>query len=114
MKTIYIADDGTTFDNEFDCTDYEWKINHPCLNDIIMKDEHGKILTEMFSEDTYNTVYTIIVTNEHQVKDLHEFADYTGWVEYYNITKPGTWEWKKIDDYNNSFVLTEEIKNHES
>ena len=28
MKIIYEAFDGTQFDNEFECEDYEWKLNH--------------------------------------------------------------------------------------
>lgn len=28
MRNIYIADDGTQFDNQFDREDYEWKLNH--------------------------------------------------------------------------------------
>ena len=35
MKILYQADDGTRFDNEWDCEDYENKLNHPYLKNIL-------------------------------------------------------------------------------
>lgn len=35
MKIIYVADDGTQFDNQFECENYEWKINHFNLDKIL-------------------------------------------------------------------------------
>ena len=28
MKTIYEANDGTQFEDKFECEDYEWKLDH--------------------------------------------------------------------------------------
>ena len=42
MKIIYIADDGTQFDDEYACKDYEWKLNHPHLKDVHIFDKKRK------------------------------------------------------------------------
>jgi len=98
MKIIYIADDGTQFDNEVDCTDYEWKLNHPNLKDIFIFDEDGNELKDIFEEDTYNNSMKIIVSTDEAVKDLQELAGYTGYCCYYNINKVGEWIFNKHDE----------------
>ena len=58
MRTVYIADDGKEFDNEFDCEHHEWMLNHTNLKYIkiydipiasvygeIKQDEDGKYYT---------------------------------------------------------------------
>ena len=36
MKTIYIADDGKQFEDEYECINYEFCISHPHLKTIDM------------------------------------------------------------------------------
>lgn len=48
MKIIYIADDGKQFDNEWDCEDYEWKLNHPNLKDVHVFNEEGVEFENIF------------------------------------------------------------------
>ena len=54
MRTVYIADDGKEFDDEWECKDYEWKLNHHHLNDVRFYDKDEMRLRDIFSEDTYN------------------------------------------------------------
>lgn len=90
MKVIYISDDGKIFDNEIDCEDYEWKLKHP-LNDIRFYDKDNNELNNVFSEDTYNITEKVVVTSERALKDLEEFANYTGFCCYYDINECGEW-----------------------
>lgn len=91
MKIIYIADDGKEFNNEFDCEDYEWKLAHTHLNEICFYDKDGNKLCDAYSEDTYNNAERIVVQNENAVKELQEFARYTGYDCYEDIVECGEW-----------------------
>lgn len=91
MKVIYIADDGKEFDNEDDCEIYEWKLKHMHLNEICFYDKDGNKLYDAYSEDTYNNAERIVVPNENAVKELQEFARYTGYCCYEDITECGEW-----------------------
>ena len=95
MKIIYVSDDGKEFDNEFDCKDYEWRLKHP-LSDICFYDKDNNILIDIFSEDTYMITEKVTVFSEGALKDLEEFANYTGFLAYYNIDECGEW----VFDYN--------------
>jgi hypothetical protein len=102
MRIIYIADDGTQFDDRFDCEDYEWKLNHPHLQDIHILDKDGNKLEDIFSNNTYNRSAKIIVVSAEAVKDLKDLADYTGYCNYEDINKVGEWE---FDNYTKKFVM---------
>ena len=93
MRVVYIADDGREFDDKYDCEDYEWKLNHPGLNDILMYDGDGNKLDDILSYDTYGSVMKIIIPNEKSLKDLKEFGCYTGFCCYVDINEPGEWVW---------------------
>lgn len=94
MKIIYEAFDGTQFDNEFDCEDYEWKKNHKeSLKDLRFYDDHNKILKDKLSEDTYSKVMTILVFSENGLQALKDIADYTGFSCYDVIDEIGIWKW---------------------
>ena len=101
MKVIYIADDGKEFDDEWDCRDYEWKLNHSSLKDICFYDKDDKLLEDIFSEKTYNVTDKIVVTNENQLKDLQELARYCGFCCYEDIVECGEWI---FDYYKGTFV----------
>lgn len=93
MRVVYIADDGKEFDDKYDCEDYEWKLNHPGLNDVRMYDEDDNKIKDMLSQDTYEIVMKIIVLNENAVKEMKDLARYTGFCCYGNIDEPGEWVW---------------------
>ena len=101
MRIIYIADDGTEFDDEIDCENYEWKLKHPHLNDVHIFDEHDNEFKNIFEEASYDYSTKIIITTEEALKDFQEFAKYTGFICYENIDKVGEW---KFDDNEGGFV----------
>ncbi len=91
MKTLYIADDGKKFENEYECCNYEFGISHPHLKTIELYDRHGKKLTNPLDDETYFNFTKIIVHSEEELADLHDAADYTGFTGYYDIKSGGTW-----------------------
>ena len=91
MKVIYIADDGKFFDDEFECEDYEWKLNHPYLEDIYFFDKDNNRLSDIFSDESYGETERVVVLNEKAVKDLHDFVEYTGFCSYESINECGDW-----------------------
>ncbi len=92
MKILYIADDGTQFENEHECTDYEWRLAHPHLNEIKFLNAAGEpILSDPLEEITYDNTETVIIPNEEALQTLQDLADYTGFCEYYDINSIGTW-----------------------
>ena len=91
--TFYIADDGTQFDDEFECTIYEMKMNYPCLDNIEIFDDKGYRLEDVFDDNTYDNSYTVVVHTEEEVKGLREVAHYFGWCEWETITEEGAWRW---------------------
>lgn len=91
MKIIYLADDGTEFDDEFECEHYEWILNHPHLKDVCCYDKDGNELKDIMVEYTYDYSEKIVVPTDEAAKDLQELADYTGYSYYAHITESGTW-----------------------
>jgi hypothetical protein len=102
MRAIYIADDGTQFDDRFDCEDYEWKLNHPHLKDVHIFDKDGNKFDNVFSEDAYNYSDKIVVTSNGAVKDLHDLANYTGYCYYEHVNEVGEW---RFDETKEKFVM---------
>lgn len=91
MKTLYIADDGKKFENEYECCNYEFGISHPHLKTIELYDRHGKKLTNPLDDETYFNFTKIIIHSEEELTDLYDAADYTGFTRYYDIKSSGTW-----------------------
>lgn len=91
MRTLYIADDGKNYEDEYECRNYEFCISHPHLKTIELYDRHGKKLTNPLDEDTYFNFTKIVVHSEEELTDLYEAADYAGFSGYYDIKDVGTW-----------------------
>ena len=91
MKTLYIADDGKKFENEYECCNHEFGISHPHLKTIELYDRHGKKLTNPLDDETYFNFTKIIIHSEEELTDLYDAADYTGFTGYYDIKSSGTW-----------------------
>lgn len=110
MKIIYEANDGTIFDNEYDCLFYEEKKDHLNLENILLYTRDniklGFNFNDILNEKYYNYSEKIILHNEKEFKDFIWLAEYCGWCEWYDfITSSGTWiryeengngRWKKI------------------
>ena len=102
MKIIYVADDGKQFDDEWDCKDYEWGLNHPHLKDIVCYDQEDRVLENIYSQDTYENVMHIEVPSDEAAKELRELGRYCGFCSYENIEEAGIYVWK--DGINGGFV----------
>lgn len=109
MRTVYIANDGKEFDDEFECEHYEWLQDHSCLNDIKCYDKNGKQLEDIMSDDTYYFAQKIIVPTDECVKELAELAEYTGYCDYSNITEPGLWIFNNNGFDNETFIKVGEV-----
>lgn len=101
MRTIFIADDGTEFDNEWGCKDYEFRKSLD-LDSIEIYDKHGTRYDPL-SEDGYNKAVKIIIKTERAVSDLNKIAKYTGFTLYEDVNGVGTWVFKE-HDYHQEFV----------
>ncbi len=95
MTVIYIADDGTQFDNEWDCEAYEWKLNHPHLKDILIFDENGNKFEDIMAEDTYNYSAKIVITSDDALQAIQDLESYTGYCCYGSIDSIGEWVFDK-------------------
>ena len=95
MRTVYIADDGKEFDDEFDCENYEWLQNHPHLNDIKCYDKDGKLFEDIMADDTYNYCQMVVVPTDECAKELSDLADYTGFCYYSHIEGAGTYVYEE-------------------
>lgn len=104
MRIIYIADDGTQFDNEVDCEDYEWKLDHPHLKDVRIYDKNGIEFTDVFSEDAYSHSAKVVVSTDDAAKDFQALAEYTGYCCYDQIKMAGEW---RFDETKEQFVMVQ-------
>ena len=95
MRTLYIADDGKEFDDEFECEHYEWLQNHPHLNDIKCYDKDGKLFEDIMAEETYNYCQKIVVPTDECANELSDLADYTGFCYYSHIESAGTYVYEE-------------------
>lgn len=92
MRTVYIADDGKEFDDEFECKHYEWILNHPNLKYIKIYDNRtGELFDNIMSDDAYQYGDIVIIPTEFALKDFRDLASYRGYCCFYQITEVGTW-----------------------
>ena len=95
MRAIYIANDGTVFDDEWDCKEYEWKLSHLALKEVRVLDERGRLLKDIFSEDTYNKSFIVIIKTPEAVIDFKEFVRWSGFCEFGPINDTGVWRYSR-------------------
>ena len=95
MEVIYKAFDGTCFDNEYDCEDYEWQKQHEeAFKDLIFYDKDENIIsTSKLSEETYSKVMHIEIKSQEALQALHDISDYTGFLNYDDPEDVGDWVW---------------------
>lgn len=109
MKTIYIADDGTQFDDEYKCEDYEFYCN------ILMKlpksgvsfmTKEKQLLNYPTSYDAIEEVYGncdyVYIDSEEGGKLMEEINKECG---FYFPTEIGHWHWG--GDFTADFVKDE-------
>ena len=92
MRTVYIADDDKEFDDKFDCEHHEWTLNHPNLKYIKIYDNRtGELFDDITTFDAYNYGDKIVIPTEFALKDLHDWAMYSGYCCFQQITEVGIW-----------------------
>lgn len=91
MKTVYIADDGKQFDDEYECEQHEFKLKYPHLQTIEVYNQEGEKMTDLLDDDTYNDCNRIVIHSEDELSDLLLAADHLGFYSYNDITEIGEW-----------------------
>lgn len=91
MRTVYIAEDGTEFNDAFNCEFYEWKLRHPYLREIKCYDNQDNPIDNITEESAYDKCEKVIVPTMQSLNDLHALADYMGFTLYNDIKSTGTW-----------------------
>lgn len=96
MKVYYEANDGTIFNDQFECEEYEFLQSiEDDLNYLIFYDAEGNILRHPLNEAEYGLCQTITALTPNAITALHKIVDYTGFCEYSSITSTGNWEWEE-------------------
>jgi len=96
MEIIYKANDGTLFDNEFDCLQYEEAktYGHIYFIEFFTKFDNKYFITKdnLFKDCNYNICEKLIIHNQNEFLEFFKWADYCGWCEFYEqIDSPGIW-----------------------
>lgn len=102
MRVIYIADDGTEFDDETECYEYEVGKKHPCLMNVKFFDKNGNMFgidkNHIYAYSTYNNSEKIIIHDEDELKDFLWWSEACGWCEFYeHINAVGVWVRHAVD-----------------
>ena len=73
---IYRADDGTDFDDEYDCRFYEWQcsVRDEQSPQVVLMDANYKRLP-LDHTDSYNDVYYIFIGDEKSAHFLYDIWD---------------------------------------
>ena len=95
MIVLYIANDGTQFDDEYACLDYEWRLQHNEIKDIKIYDWDGEEIKNIFSENAYNNGWKIIIPTDEAAKQLAELGQRNGWCSWEDFEEAGIYEWNE-------------------
>lgn len=95
MRTVYIAGDGKEFDSIHECEHYEWMLNHQNLQFVKIYDENCDEFDDILSDDAYNYGSKVWVPTELAVTDLRDYAIYSGYCYFSQITEPGMWKFNE-------------------
>lgn len=111
IKTVYIADDGTQFDNEEEAYYYVMKHNYPELFKIKFYNEDWGLFyldeKDYFNSDVFEYCDAVEIKDEKELKALHWFSQTFGPIEFYKyINSPGFWigSWMRGDTENIYFI----------
>lgn len=100
MRTVYIADDGTKFDNKYECETYEFNLT---ISDHNLKfyDAGGALLDYPITDSRiYNLSDRVIVPDKQSLDVLREVSDYNGWCEFDDIDSIGIWMYQNVTPEN--------------
>lgn len=111
MEIVYRAFDGTIFENEFDCEEYEFKEIIMKRTNIHVYDKQNHLLPKLNFDDNFDTdgkEYKVVIKDEKDLEDIKAACDFTGF--YWDINAIGTWIHKKDHNGFLRWVLKEEKK----
>lgn len=107
-EIIYYADDGTKFDDEYECEEYEQKIKSNKFKDTaLLFDEYGKRL--YLTSDGYESAVYIVCKTSEAAEFIYEqmgHSLYTPWDSYRATPCAGCWKWDNDVD---KWVSVEEL-----
>ena len=105
MRVVYIANDGTEFDDEWDCEVYEAGIEHAGLLDIEFYDVNEQLYQidklSIYDEWVYYKAEKVVIPTQKVYDDFAWLTEKTGWCEWEDITEPGIWV-RHEDDLGNA------------
>lgn len=110
MRVVYIANDGTEFDDQWGCEAYEAGIKHTDLLDIEFYDVNDQLYQidklNILDEWVYCNAEKVVIPTQKAYDDFAWLTEETGWCEWEDIAEPGIWvrhedergnaEWRKI------------------
>ena len=97
QRITYIAYDGTEFEDELDCINYEM-ICDLCKGTLKMYIGDKEVCKDvMITDETYNAVTKIIVNSEYDLELLRRLENEYGFMSYSDINSVGTWMFKTND-----------------
>ena len=113
MTTItkYIADDGTEFDDRFECDEYENR-NNPEINNVRFFNSNGSEVKFSSNDNFFTDINKIIINDGNQYQAFKKVTNFYGW-HFDEINQPGTWMWVdelkldrfiRVDDILNDYV----------
>ena len=93
MKKIYQADDGTIFNDEDSCIQYEFIYSISTVPLPVMRDKDNYDIDysplDLISDDLFNSVYLIEIETQEQVDLMNKVSNFAGF--YDDIDSIGTW-----------------------
>ena len=116
MFIKYFADDGTEFNDEYECEMYEESKNmknaYPEIFKIEFWNKDSKKYSidpdNIFDDNIYNNACKINIPSENAFLCFHDWAEYCGWCEFIDdISGPGMWKRYEKGYMNHIWVLVE-------
>ena len=101
MRILYIADDGTQFDDYDACEAYEALLGHEAIYNIKFDDgKHSYKVKrgDEFDDSVYQRAEKVYVETEKELEDFQWLTKECGWCEFEQITSPGKWVRKDMGD----------------
>lgn len=73
--TIYIADDGTSFEDEWDCRHYEWQQNFEDGKPLFQMLDVGKDRLDPMDAESYEDAYFLFFSTHEAIQQCQEVWD---------------------------------------
>ena len=81
-KEFYVANDGTEFEDEYECTAY----------DMTLLCEKFETYDEDFNRTNFESAEYVVVHSDEELNDIEKVCEFNGWV-YEGITETGLYKY---------------------